>query len=106
MADNCTYHCRPCSSHFTSLRAFDAHRQGPSDDRRCEFPDSGLVELTGVCKLADPDMPLAGVTLHEHESAQDYRERMNAAHSLTASQIEGCGVTDSASSGAGRRERL
>jgi hypothetical protein len=73
MADHCTCHCRPCGSHFTSLRAFDAHRQGPSDARRCELPDTGLVELTGICKLADPDMPLAGVTVYELEATQDYR---------------------------------
>lgn len=26
MSRACTYHCRACGSHFTSLRAFDAHR--------------------------------------------------------------------------------
>jgi hypothetical protein len=44
-------------------------------DRRCEFPDTGLVERVGACKLSHP--PKVGVTLYEHEGAQGYRERMN-----------------------------
>src|SRR4051794_3321216 len=43
------------------------------------FALSGLIELAGVCELANPDLPLAPVTLYEHGSAQDYRQRMNAA---------------------------
>ena len=27
--------CGACGEHFRSVKAFDAHRQGPSDDRRC-----------------------------------------------------------------------
>ena len=70
----CTYHCRPWDSHFTSLRAFDAHRQGPAGARRCEFPDAGLAERIGGCKLADPDVPKVNVTLYELESSEGYRE--------------------------------
>lgn len=32
-------HCRAgCCRHFGSVRAFDLHRQGPVDDRRCADP--------------------------------------------------------------------
>ena len=74
---SCTYHCRPCGSHFTSVRAFDAHRRGPMDDRRCELPDTGLVERSGVCGLANPDMHLLNVAVYELEATQDYREYRN-----------------------------
>lgn len=67
----CRFHCAACGAHFTSLRAFDAHRQGPWDDRRCEFPDE-LIERTGVCKLSGP-VPRVGVTVLEHPSAEDIR---------------------------------
>jgi hypothetical protein len=44
----------------------------------------------GTCKLADPDVPMVNVTLYEHGTAQDYRERMNAR--LTASRHSSEGV--------------
>ena len=29
----CGYHCRACGGHFTSLEAFDAHREGLMHER-------------------------------------------------------------------------
>ena len=56
----CRYHCRRCASHFTSLEAFDAHRDGPMDDRRCEFPDhANLIEVQGVCRISEFDAKTA-----------------------------------------------
>jgi hypothetical protein len=56
MSAFCRYHCRACSSHFSSLEAFDQHRGGPMDDRHCEFPDDAdLVELQGVCRISEFD---------------------------------------------------
>jgi hypothetical protein len=67
-AVSCRCHCRGCNGHFTSLRAFDPHRSGPMSDRRCELPDD-LVELErGVCRIAGPEHPAAGVTLYGVES--------------------------------------
>jgi hypothetical protein len=67
----CKYHCRSCGGHFTSLRAFDAHREGPAGSNRdCTFPeDAPLVERTGVCKIGG-ELPLAGVTVYELAGAQ------------------------------------
>ena len=77
MTPHCSYHCRACGAHFSSLRAFDAHRSGPMDDRRCDFPDDAeLVERTGICKISDPTQPQVGVTLYERADSQDYRSRM------------------------------
>lgn len=39
----CTHHCRACGAHFSSLQAFDSHRQGPSSERYCEVP-TGVVD--------------------------------------------------------------
>jgi hypothetical protein len=62
----CTYHCGACGLHFHSLNAFDAHRQGASNDpetgRHCVHPydmDGRLTTLTeeGECRVyenADP----------------------------------------------------
>ena len=88
----CTYHGRRCGAHFTSLRAFDAHHSGHPEQRDyCSWPDdASLVERMGTCKLADPDVPMVNVTLYEHGTAQDYRERMNAR--LTASRHSSEGV--------------
>ena len=37
----CTYHCATCDSHFSSLAAFDLHRQGSYEpyERHCVDPD-------------------------------------------------------------------
>jgi len=73
----CTYHCSECGSHFSSLAAFDSHRQGEfgegkfGDGRFCEEPEdvldsTGNLRLTplsveGECRLARP--PKVGVTV-------------------------------------------
>lgn len=74
----CVYHCRTCGGHFTSLRAFDAHREGPAgSDRACTYPDAaGLVERTGTCNIVNPAS--VGVTIHEHPSAEQAREAFAA----------------------------
>jgi hypothetical protein len=74
MTAYCRNHCRGCGAHFTSLRAFGAHRVGPISDRRCHLsPD--LVEVPdGVCRIADPDQPKYGIALYEHSSADGARE--------------------------------
>ena len=83
----CHYHCRSCGGHFTSLRAFDSHRSGPSSERICGYPDdSGLVEIeAGVCYLGDADgqtgepIPQVGVTRYEHQAAAHVREHFEEA---------------------------
>ena len=61
---NCQYHCRGwphhgCNGHFSSLHAFDMHRQGPYDgDRVCLDPADvdGLEPhpVMGRCDHARP----------------------------------------------------
>lgn len=59
---SCTHHCCACQGHFTSLAAFDAHRVGPPDDRRCDVDVEDregralLVPKTenGTCLLQRP----------------------------------------------------
>jgi hypothetical protein len=63
----CTHHCRECPSHFTSLEAFDAHREGPAGgDPACTFPElqegAEWVEQTGACKIACPQA--VGATIY------------------------------------------
>jgi hypothetical protein len=84
MTTSCSHHCRACGTCFTSLRAFDLHRTGPMSDRSCDLAGADLVERTGVCKVANPELPVAGLTVHERRDTAEYRERMNAA--LTASR--------------------
>lgn len=70
----CRNHCRGCGGHFTSLRAFDAHRVGPMSDRRCEV-GADLVELAGgICAVSDPTELRFGVSVYEHQSADRARE--------------------------------
>lgn len=47
----CSHHCRECSTCFTSLRAFDAHRAGTGT---CFWPEEleWMVE-EGVCNIRD-----------------------------------------------------
>jgi hypothetical protein len=68
----CTNHCRTCGGHFTSLAAFDAHRE----HFKCTWPeDAPLVEIEhGVCTIGDPELPQAAVRLYEHADAQVARE--------------------------------
>jgi len=59
----CTYHCGACGTHFHSLKAFDAHRQGSfaaptgwAEARHCVHPHdlgSRLMMLTedGECRV-------------------------------------------------------
>lgn len=79
----CRYHCRPCGAHFTSLAAFDAHREGPMDARHCEIPDD-LVERDGNCGIVY-DPPKVGVTLYEHPSAALARTHFQAEKPSSAS---------------------
>jgi hypothetical protein len=51
-ARSCRCHCRSCGGHFTSLEAFDAHR----NDGECSWPDGvEWVEHCGVCKISEHD---------------------------------------------------
>jgi hypothetical protein len=64
--------------------AASLHRTSPMSDRRCDLAGAELVERTGLCKVANPELPVARVTVYERRNTADYRERMNAA--LTASR--------------------
>jgi hypothetical protein len=58
----CSHHCRACDQHFTSLRAFDAHRTGPVDDRRCKEVKGGEA---GKCNLEHGELRVeTGVMVH------------------------------------------
>lgn len=75
---HCRYHCRPCGAHFSSLRAFDAHRIGPMGNRRCELGDADLIErFAGVCKIAG-ETPIIGITVYERPDAAGYRDYRRA----------------------------
>ncbi len=71
----CRCHCRACGAHFTSLAAFDSHRQGFA----CVWPESGLTNVEGDCLISDPTAPLRRVTLHEHVDAERAREAFSTA---------------------------
>jgi hypothetical protein len=43
-----------------------------------------VVERTGGCKIANPELPVAGVTVYERPDTAEYRKRMNA--TLTGSR--------------------
>lgn len=45
-------HCTTCHRHFTGITAFDEHRGGPDDDRRCADP-AMLVDGRGDPKLSE-----------------------------------------------------
>jgi hypothetical protein len=76
----CTYHCRQCESHFSSLEAFDAHGPG----RPCKWPDdSRLVEIAGgVCRIGDPDVPKLNVTLYAAQRGQAAKDRLEGLQAL------------------------
>lgn len=70
----CTHHCRVCGGHFSSLRAFDAHRrgefepQGDEQSRHCvdleEMPEKAARNFEyreGICGLAMPGTELQHV---------------------------------------------
>jgi hypothetical protein len=79
----CTYHCRSCGAHFTSLEAFDDHHEGSGASLKpCAFPDGhGLVERTGVCKLGS-SAPQVGVTVYESRRAEASRAYWNQKRDL------------------------
>ena len=87
----CTYHCRACGGHFTSLRAFDAHQPG----RPCEWPDeSGLIEVPGGrCLIGDPEFPLNDVTLYEHQKAWELRKHHGGREAVQSHVIRGVWAT-------------
>jgi hypothetical protein len=71
---HCRYHCRACGGHFTSLEAFDGHRDGPYDHaRECSYPVD-LVEHDGTCAIADPLAPRVGVSVLSHPRAERAQE--------------------------------
>ena len=89
MTTYCRYHCSRCSSHFTSLVAFDAHHEGSGETHvPCQFPDDhGLTERTGVCKIgAGPSR--RDVTVYEHKTAQGLRDRIEARQALSQRRRE------------------
>ncbi len=55
----CTYHCRSCNSHFSSLAAFDEHRV---DQKQCyiKYDDYDVTE--GECRISD-DKVYTNVTI-------------------------------------------
>jgi hypothetical protein len=59
----CSYHCRNCGRCFASLGAFDAHRKGPHDDRRCENP-LGLERREGRCNLGSGELETRETIIH------------------------------------------
>jgi hypothetical protein len=84
MSARCSHHCSACCSHFTSLRAFDAHRSGPHDGERvCWDPDVELpLRIRSEDALCDiTDETRTGVMLWEHGPSAD---RARAVFSLRA----------------------
>jgi hypothetical protein len=81
-APRCTYHCRACGAHFTSLKAFDYHHESSGASLKpCVFPEGhGLVERTGVCKLSSPTQ--TGVTIYEAARAEVTRTYWNQRRDL------------------------
>lgn len=71
----CRSHCAKCGLHFSSDKAFDAHRVGPMDERRCEHPWD-LTTADGRPKL---------VPLSEDGTCKVYehREGFGIAHPVT-----------------------
>lgn len=81
----CQFHCRSCGAHFTSERAFDAHRAGShrENTRHCIDPSTvtgrdAVTELIGTCRISDGrDHPHEGVSvwmLTDSVNRQDVRE--------------------------------
>jgi hypothetical protein len=88
----CRCHCRSCGACFTSLQAFDSHRVGPWQDRRCELGDE-LVEIPdGECHVADPLRPKTGVTLYGHPDAEQAQRYFRAIESRETARTNATGV--------------
>jgi hypothetical protein len=74
---HCSYHCGGCDQHFTSLKAFDAHRAGAYDKRRFCRPASNvrkLRALPGSCALtvaAGESLALVEVLVWEDGASVD-----------------------------------
>lgn len=88
----CRYHCVPCNTHFHSLKAFDAHRQGdhgsnhPQTGRHCVHPldlidAKGALRLealttSGVCDIRETLQ--APVTIWALQGTREVSERLTA----------------------------
>lgn len=86
---SCTNHCRSCGRHFSSVSAFDAHRQGEYglpkhslEGRRCTGPEHiekpALEVVSGACAIANPGEPLGEVEIWRERVSPDARERLAA----------------------------
>lgn len=90
MTRSCTYHCRCCGGHFTSLAAFDAHRPRFESAGGCEWPeDAPLVEIVGDCAIGEPEHPMFATALYEHENAQRVRDHHNGEKTRERVSIRG-----------------
>lgn len=79
----CRYHCRGCSSHFTSLEAFDAHH----GSEPCTFPGGiDFVEAAGTCRIGDPARAVAGTVYSTKRAfrAADYFRPINGRQTARA----------------------
>lgn len=75
----CGFHCGGCGRHFASLEAFDLHRDGTYDARRCADPNdvegktprTRLVpkDTDGICAMGDDEVH--GVTVWQTEAANE-----------------------------------
>ena len=86
---SCTYHCRTCGGHFTSLEAFDAHKPGAHSLGGCAWQaDVPLVEVAGgFCEISD-GIRREGLTLHEHRKAQTYRDYRKGLESRESAETQ------------------
>ena len=80
MSPVCTYHCAACGAHFTSLEAFDLHRDGDHAVKRyCLDPDEvprlAVATTEGFCRLAKPGQELPDVVLYRSRRHADDHER-------------------------------
>jgi hypothetical protein len=82
----CTYHCRPCDGHFTSLRAFDAHHERQDDGRVwCQPPErvEALRAVAGVCRISVAPGGRYGdarpVMIYEHAATAEHAREVFAA---------------------------
>lgn len=100
MTVHCSNHCSACGQHFHSVIAFDAHRQGPWDDRVCLDPEveqpaaasQRLVPLTrdGKCRIR-PRAPVDHATIWVVERDLN---RVRAHHRPIRARVT-CGAGDS-----------
>lgn len=59
---HCTNHCSACGSHFSSVKAFDAHRVGDHESGRyCEDPED-IADRDGNPRLAARDGEVCALT--------------------------------------------